>query len=156
SRDTTLASALAGRATSDPESVYIRFGDQALTVGRLESDAESLAAALAGLGVGAGDRVALVLPPCPEFVVSMFAASKLGAVVVPLSPRATTVDLQYMLRHSEASCAVTIERTEDADYLHVFEELMPQLPELQYVVTVGEEDLWYDDRIFQYEDLISS
>src|SRR5690606_33424773 len=106
SRDTTLASALAGRATSDPESVYIRFGDQALTVGRLESDAESLAAALAGLGVGAGDRVALVLPPCPEFVVSMFAASKLGAVVVPLSPRATTVDLQYMLRHSEASCAV--------------------------------------------------
>jgi fatty-acyl-CoA synthase len=156
SRETTLASALAGRATSDPESVYIHFEDQAFTVGRVESDAESLAAALAGLGVGAGDRVALVLPPCPEFVVSMFAISKLGAVVVPLSPRATTVDLQYMLRHSEASCAVTVERTADADYLQIFEELMPQLPELQYVVTVGEEDLWYDDRIFQYEDLISS
>ena len=79
SRETTLASALAGRATSDPESVYIRFEDQTFTVGRVDSDAESLAAGLASLGVGAGDKVALVLPPCPEFVVAMFAISKLGA-----------------------------------------------------------------------------
>jgi acyl-CoA synthetase (AMP-forming)/AMP-acid ligase II len=61
-----------------------------------------------------------------------------------------------MLRQSGASCAVTIERGFGLDYLEIFEDLMPQLPELQYVVTVGEEDLWYDDRIFQYEDLLSS
>jgi fatty-acyl-CoA synthase len=61
-----------------------------------------------------------------------------------------------MLRQSGASCAVTIERAFGVDFLEVFEALMPQLPELQYVVTVGEEDLWYDDRIFQYEDLVSS
>jgi len=42
------------------------------------------------------------------------------------------------------------------DYLHLFEEMMSQLPELQYLVTVGEEDLWYDDRIFQFEDLLSA
>ena len=61
-----------------------------------------------------------------------------------------------MLRHSEAVCAVTIERAYGIDYLQVFEELLVRLPELQYLVTVGEEDLWYDDRIFQYEDLISA
>ncbi len=34
--------------------------------------------------------------------------------------------------------------------LALFEELMPQLPDLRYLVTVGEEDLWHDDRIFQF------
>lgn len=152
----TLASLLARTATTDPGRVYLRFQDDEIPVGRVDSDAESLAAAWANLGVQAGDRIALVLPPRPEFVVSMFAAAKLGAVVVPLNPKASVVDLQYMLRQSGASLAVTIERAFGLDYLEIFEDLMPQLPELQYVVTVGEEDLWYDDRIFQYEDLLSA
>ncbi len=151
-----LASVLAHRATTDSGRTYLRFEDRIFTVGQVESDAESLAAALANLGVQRGDRIALILPPRPEFVVAMFAAAKLGAVIVPLSPRSSIVDLQYMLRQSEASCAVTIERAFGLDYLEIFEDLMPQLPELQYVVTVGDEDLWYDDRIFQYEDLLSS
>ena len=152
----TLASLLAQRATADSGRIYLRAADRTFTVGQVESEAESLAAALANLGVQRGDRVALILPPRPEFVVAMFAAAKLGAVIVPLNPRASTVDLQYMLRQSGASCAVTIERAFGLDYLEDFEDLMPQLPELQYVVTVGDEDLWYDDRIFQFEDLISS
>lgn len=152
----TLASVLARRATTDPGRAYLRFQDQVYSVGRIESDAESLAAALANLGVQAGDRIALVLTPRPEFAVAMFAAAKLGASIVPLDPSASTLDLHYMLRQSGASCAVTIERAFGREYLEIFEDLMPQLPELQYVVTVGDEDLWYDDRIFQYEDLISS
>mgnify|MGYP001551186390 CR=1 FL=1 len=40
---------------------------------------------MANLGIVEGDRIALVLPACPEFVVAMFAAAKLGAVVVPLN-----------------------------------------------------------------------
>lgn len=155
-RGSNLASLLAQRATTDSGCIYLRFGDRTYTVGQVESDAESLAAALANLGLQRGDRIALILPPRPEFVVAMFAAAKLGVVVVPLNPRASTVDLQYMLRQSGASCAVTIERAFGLDYLEIFEDLMPQLPELQYVVTVGDEDLWYDDRIFQYEDLLSS
>lgn len=151
----TIASALATRATADPGAAYLRCEGDILTFGQIESMAESMAAALASLGVESGDRVALILPPCPEFVVSFFAAAKLGAVVVPLNPRLTTPELQYMLRHSEAVCAVTIEQDNGVDYLQLFEELMPQLPELQYLVTVGDEDLWYDDRVFQFEDLLS-
>ncbi len=153
--DVTVASSLATRATSDPGSAYLRFRDRVVTYGEVERDAEALAAALANLGVEAGDRIALVLPPCPEFAVSMFAAAKLGATIVPLNPRLTLSELQYMLRHSETVCAVTVEHAFGVDYLQLFEDLMPQLPELQYLVTVGEEDLWYDDRIFQFEDLIS-
>ena len=154
--ETTVASALASRATSDATATYLRYGDLSRTFGQVDSDAEALAAALSNLGLTAGDRVALVLPPRPEFAIAMFAAAKLGVTIVPLNPRLTSGELQYALRHSGAACAVTIERAHGIDYLALFEELMPQLPDLRHLVTVGDDELWYDDRIFQFEDLVSS
>jgi len=152
----TIASALAARVTADPDRTYLRTADGDVTFAEVDEQAESLAAALAHLGIEPGERIALVLPARPEFVVAFFAAAKLGAVVVPLNPELATPELQYMLRHSEAACAVTIEQVGDTDFLQLFEDIMPQLPELRYVVTVGDEDLWHDDRIFQYEDLMSA
>jgi fatty-acyl-CoA synthase len=96
------------------------------------------------------------MPNWPEFVISMFAAAKLGAIIVPLNPRFTVPELQYMLRHSEATVVVTCETFNDTDYLQLFEGFLTTLPDLQYLVTVGAEDLWYDDRIYQFEDLLSS
>ena len=52
--------------------------------------------------------------------------------------------------------AITAETLGDVDFLQLFEDLLVQLPDLQYLITVGEEDLWYDDRIFQFEDLLSA
>jgi len=152
----TVGSTLTTRATSDPEGAYLRFRDDTWTFGQVDAEAEALAAGLASLGLSAGEPLALVLPPCPEFVVSMFAAAKLGAVIVPLNPKSTGAELQYALRHSGAACAVTIEQADSRDYIALFEELMPHLPDLRHVVTVGMEELWHDDRIFQFEDLLSS
>ena len=155
-RGFSVASVLAHRATSEPEREFLLFRDDVVTYGQIDSRAEALAASLQHLGIERGDRVALLLPAWPEFVVSMFAAAKIGAVIVPLNPRLTTPELQYMLRHSEAVAAVTVERYHGVDYLELFEDLLIQLPEFQYLVTVGEEDLWYDDRVFQFEDLLSA
>ena len=155
-QDLTIASALAARAESDSARPYLLHGNGTLTFSEVDIQSDALAAALANLGIVTGDRVALVLPACPEFAVAMFAAAKLGAVVVPLNPRLTIPELQYMLRHSEAVAAVTIEQHRGTDFLQLFEDMMPQLPELKYLVTVGKEDLWYDDRIFQFEDLLSA
>jgi acyl-CoA synthetase (AMP-forming)/AMP-acid ligase II len=152
----SVAASLANRATRDPEGAFLLHQDQIITFGQVETRAEALAASFASLGIETGDRVALILPPCPEFVVSLFAAAKLGAVAVPLNPHLTKPELQYMLRHSEAALAVAAEEHGGEDFLSIFDELLPQLPDLQYVVTVGEEDLWYDDQIFQFEDLLSS
>jgi len=155
-QDLTIASALAARVATDPARPYLVHGNGTLTFAEVDARSDALAASMANLGIVEGDRIALVLPACPEFVVAMFAAAKLGAVVVPLNPRLTIPELQYMLRHSEAVAAVTIERHRGADFLQLFEDMMPQLPDLKYLVTVGEEDLWYDDRIFQFEDLLSA
>ena len=156
SADLTLPAALASRATTDPEDVFLIHGDESVTFGQLETRAEVLAASLHGLGIEPGDRVAVVMPSWPEFVISMFAVAKLGAVLVPLNPRLTADDLRYTLRHSEAVVAITAETLGDVDFLQLFEELLVQLPDLQYLITVGKEDLWYDDRVFQFEDLLSA
>ncbi len=152
----TVASALTTRATSDPGRPYLRHGGDTLGFGDVEAQAEALAASLANLGLQAGDRLALVLPPCPEFVVAMFASAKLGVVIVPLNPDLPAGEMQYALRHSEAVCVVTIEEAPGTDYLALFEELMPQLPELRHLVTVGHGDLWYGDGVYQFEDLVSA
>jgi fatty-acyl-CoA synthase len=152
----TVAQALEDRAREDPDRPFLIFGDRRLTYRQVESRAAALAAALHELGVERGDRIALDLPNWPEFVLSMFAAAKLGAVIVPLNPRYTVPELQYMLRHSEATVVVCAENFNGVDYLQLFEGFLTSLPDLQFLVTVGEEDLWYDDRIYQFEDLESS
>ena len=154
--DLTVPAALASRATADPEGTFLIHGDETVTFGQMETRAEALAASLHGLGIERGDRVAVAMPSWPEFVIAMFAVAKLGAVVVPLNPKLTADDLRYTLRHSAAVAAITAETVGDLDFLQLFEELLVQLPELQYLITVGDEDLWYDDRVFQFEDLLSA
>lgn len=155
-RGRSVAQALATRAQEEGDRVFIICGDRRLTYAQVEAQSAALAAALHELGIERGDRIALDLPNWPEFVVAMFAAAKLGAVIVPLNPRYTMPELQYMLRHSEAAVVVTAETFNGVDYLQLFEGFLTTLPDLQYVVTVGEADLWYDDRIYQFEDLLSS
>lgn len=155
-RGRSVAEVLSIRAAEAPDHPMVVLGDRRLTYGQVEAKADALAAALYELGIEAGDRIALNLPNWPEFIVAMFAAAKLGAIIVPLNPKYTTPELQYMLRHSESAVVVTAENWDGIDYLARFENFLTSLPELQYVVSVGEEDLWYDDRIYQFEDLESS
>lgn len=152
----TLDHVFATRADAHPERTLLVAGGRTMTYGQVQARATALAAALAELGVGSGDRVAINLPNWPEWIVTLLAASRLGAVIVPVNPQLNYHELKYQLRHAEVSIAVTAERFRDTDYLQLFEDLIAELPDLQYVVTVGKEELWYDDRIFQFEDLVSS
>ncbi len=152
----TVPGALANRATTDSERPYLVFKDRVLTYGQVEIRADALAASFAHLGVKTGDRIALVLPAWPEFVLSAFAAAKVGAAIVPINPLITTSELRYMLRQTEAKAAVTVETFEGTDYLSKLDDLLESLPDLNHLYTVGEEDLWYDDRIFQFEDALSA
>ncbi|MGH7444775.1 MAG: class I adenylate-forming enzyme family protein, partial [Longimicrobiales bacterium] len=152
----TVARVLETQAAENPERVFLIAGDRRWSYGQINARSTALAAALSELGVERGDRIAVDLPNWPEFVVAVFATAKLGAVIVPLNPRYTVPELQYMLRHSEATVVISAEEFGGTDYLQLFEGFITSLPDLQYLVTVGDDDLWYDDRIYQFEDLVSS
>jgi fatty-acyl-CoA synthase len=152
----TLERVLAARAGDHPERTALVANGRALTYAQVNAKAAALAAALAELGIGAGDRIAIVMPNWPEWVISLLAASKLGSTVVPVNPRLSYHELKYQLRHAEVSAVVALERHHGVDYLQLFEDMLAELPDLLYLITVGGEELWYDDRIFQFEDLLSS
>ena len=79
------------------------------TYRRFWEESERLAAALAHDGVGPGDRVALYLPNCPAYPISFFAALRLGASVVQVSPLYLGQDLARILKDSEPKAVVTLE-----------------------------------------------
>jgi fatty-acyl-CoA synthase len=152
----TFDQVLDARADARANDPYLLWERRSLPFGEIAQRSRDLAAALAHLGVESGDRIALLLPGRSEFVVSLFALSRLGAIAVPLDPGTPVPELRYLLRHSEAVAVITMERYGGIDFLETFESLLPGLPELQYLITVGEADLWYDDRIFPYADLLSA
>ena len=152
----SVADLFARHAESNPHAPCIQAGDGSWSYSRVAAHARALAVGLHNLGVEPGDRVAVQLPNWPEFVISALAVAEAGAVLVPISPTCSARELRFMLRNSEAAVAISAEDWDGVDYLQRFESLLTRLPDLQYVVTVGEEDLWYDDRIFQFEDLIAT
>jgi fatty-acyl-CoA synthase len=152
----TVADALRVAAEGRPDAPFLIFRERTWSYAHTAMQARALAVGLHNLGIEQGDRIAIDMPNWPEFVISALAAAELGATIVPLNPGHTPRELQYMLRNSEASVAITAEHFDDVDYLQMFETLLVELPDLQYLVTVGEEDLWYDDRIYQFEDLVAS
>ena len=91
-----------------------------------------LANALAGLGIGRGDRVGIVLPQRPETAVAHLAAYKLGAIAVPMSCLFGPDALEYRLRHSGASLVVV-----DDDTLPRVESILDRLPSLRHVVVAS-------------------
>src|SRR6476659_8222329 len=105
----TLAKVFATRATEHPERTLIVAGEDRLTYGQVEQQAAALAAALAELGIEAGDRVAINLPNWPAWIVTLLASARLGAIVVPVNPRLNYHELKYQLRHAEVSVAVMAE-----------------------------------------------
>ena len=152
----TLPHVFAERARAHPGRTLLVAGGRTLTYGQVDAKSTALAAALSELGIEAGDRIAINMPNSPSWILAMLAAARLGATIVPVNPRSNHHELKYQLRHAEVSVAFTTERYHGVDYLQLFESLIAELPDLQYLVTVGEEELWYDDRIFQFEDLVSS
>ncbi len=93
----SLASATTSRSTSTAATTtYGELGDQ---VARRLRRSRSL-------GVEAGDRVALVLPNCPQHVVAFYAVLRLGAVVVEHNPLYTADELQVQLVDHGATVAI--------------------------------------------------
>jgi fatty-acyl-CoA synthase len=152
----TLAQVFRRSAQEHPDHTLMVAGASRWNYAQVDARSSSLAAAMAELGLGSGDRIAIILPNRPEWIVALLACGKLGATVIPVNPRLNYHELKYQLRHAEASAAFTVEQYDGIDFLQYFEDVWAELPDLQYLVTVGDEELWYDDRIFQFEDLLSS
>ena len=97
-------------AGSFPDHTALAFLGAKTTYKALKAQVDQFAGALAGLGVGKGDRVALVLPNCPQNVIAFFATLRLGAVVVEHNPLYTEAELRHQLADCGAKVVVCLDR----------------------------------------------
>jgi long-chain acyl-CoA synthetase len=104
----TLLDDLAEAVAQRPEAPALLFKGRTTSHGELDRRSDAFAAALAGLGVAKGDRVALLLPNCPQFLICELGAWKAGAVIHPLNPIYTEQELEGALRRTRAETIVVL------------------------------------------------
>jgi len=93
-------------AEAYPGQVAVEYLGRGISYRQLKLYVDKLANALAGLGVRKGDKVATVLPNCPQFIITDFAVSKTGATLVPCSTLHKVLDLEYEIGESGAETVV--------------------------------------------------
>ena len=126
---------LRAHARSDPGRAAFLWYGRAISYGELDRLSDAFAARLAALGVGRGDRVALFMQNCPQYVVAHFGIQKLGAVVGPCGPLFKAQELQYQLEDLGARVIVC------ADNLHPVLEQVRASTRVEHVFVTHYADL---------------
>ncbi len=94
-----------------PKRVALEFFKRTTTYAELEEQILRAANGLRKLGVGAGDRVAIVLPNCPQHVVAFYAVLRLGAIVVEHNPLYTPRELRHQFEDHGAKVAIAWDKS---------------------------------------------
>jgi long-chain acyl-CoA synthetase len=125
------------------------YGNQRLSYRELNHNVNRIANALLKYDIRKGDKIATVLPNCVELLELYWAAAKIGAVVVPLSPLLKAQALASLLRDSDTR--MVFANASFADTLHHIRPELPQIPPDAYYITDGT-----DNRFGTYATLAAS
>ena len=96
-------------AQSFPQNVAVVFAGKKFSYREVQEYVDALAHALVSRGVQKGDRVALLLPNSPPYIIGYYAILNVGAIVVNLNPLSVERELLYLLNHSEARTIIVAE-----------------------------------------------
>src|SRR6476469_333678 len=93
-------------AGADPDHIALRCAQRSWTYAQLRDAALACAQDLRTKGAGPGDRVLLIAPTVPQFVITYLGIQALGAVVVPVHTMSTRPELEYVT--GEAGCSLVV------------------------------------------------
>ncbi len=106
----TLVDYLADAARAQPNAPALLFKGARLSFADLDRLSDACSSAFSALGIGRGDRVGLLLPNCPQFLIAQFGAWKVGAIVAPINPTYTERELEGPIREHGIETIVTLTR----------------------------------------------
>ena len=113
---------LENAARKHPEATAVAWFGKKLTYRYLLAEVERCSAALAGLGVSKGDRVSLVMPNCPHYIVAYYATIRLGAIIVGNNPLYTKREMEHQLRDSGSEVVIVLDLLY-SDFADVFRQV---------------------------------
>ncbi len=150
----TVGSLLSEVAQRFPDDVAVKYNDRPYTRTWKEfnREVEQVAKGFLAMGIGKGDHVAIWATNVPEWLLTLFASAKIGAVLVTVNTNYKVFELEYLLRQSDSKALVMTSGFKDANYVSIVNELCPNLkdsipgryedpmlPFLKSVIYVGED-----------------
>src|SRR5262249_29012151 len=126
-RSQTLGALLDEITAARPDAEAVVFRGERLTYAALRARVDTLARRLLALGVKRGDRVALLLPNRPEWLIGAFAAAKTGATVVAISTFSAPREIEWTLEHAQPRLIITMESFRGRQYLSAIHAVCPEL-----------------------------
>lgn len=149
----TVGNLLHDMARRYPDREMIKYTDRDYrrTWKEFDEETDRMARGFLGMGVKKGDHVAIWATNVPEWLMTLFATSKIGAILVTVNTSYKVFEAEYLLRQSDAKVLVMMEGFKDTNYADIINELCPtlknsqpgeldnpMLPCLKHVVYVGE------------------
>jgi long-chain acyl-CoA synthetase len=119
----------AAKASDDTALIYFRAG---VSYGQLLDHVNRVAAGLQAMGVAKGDRVALLMPNCPQFVIGYFGALRAGAIVTATSAMYTPREIAHQWNDAGATIVIA-----DRRLYPVIKAALPQLTSVRHIVLTG-------------------
>ena len=101
--------------------------DYTRTYSEFRDDVDTFARSLIALGVKPGDHVAIWATNVPQWFITFWATTKIGAVLVTVNTAYKIYEAEYLLRQSDTHTLVMIDGYKDSDYVAIIKELCPEL-----------------------------
>lgn len=130
----SLAERIEAVAAQHPDKVAFRTESEEVTFAEFDDRASKIAGGLRQLGVVPGDRVALMAGSHPEFVASVIATWKIGAVFVAINAQLGPEEVRYQLENSQPKVVLA----DPGRCREVIDEVASQVPSVHHVATTGE------------------
>src|SRR5687768_15348334 len=87
------------------------YGGERWSFADLKRETDRVAKGLLALGIQPGEKISLWMPNRPEWIFSLFAVMKIGAILVPINTRFRTADLEYVVHQSNSTTLLTVDRS---------------------------------------------
>jgi fatty-acyl-CoA synthase len=120
----------------DREALVDHSSDRRWTYSQLRAEVDAMAHGLLAVGIGAGDRVGIWAPNCPEWLLTQYATAKIGAILVTINPAYQTSELEYVLNQAGIRMLVAAESFKTSDYAAMISAVRPRCTTLQRVVLI--------------------
>ena len=127
----TLSKLLREKTASDPGREFIVYSDRNLrfTYAEFDKRVDNLAKGLLSIGVKKGDNLGIWATNVPDWLTFMFAAARIGAVLVTVNTNYKLHELEYLVKQADLTTLCLADGFRDSDYVSMVNELIPELKE---------------------------
>ncbi|HZG72435.1 MAG TPA: AMP-binding protein, partial [Chondromyces sp.] len=134
----TINDVLQTAVAQSPDKPFLHEGYKRMTYKELDEMTDRLASAFLNIGLKKGDHIAILAINQLEWLMTYFAAAKIGVGIVALNVRYRDTELDYMINHSNVKALISINQHSGFNFSEFFNKFQPKIPSVEKYIFIGE------------------